>query len=196
MNLCRIGPRISSLCFADSLSRIILLVKPDKAKLQVLHDVRLPGTDIEVLVSSSIIEIRDADFLQSIEYTRKRYEDVLDEIQRIMHKRGWDITRRVIKYVLDRLGLPEVDYFPDGELSLDEGADLSKLIDSVKELTGVKIEEAEEFSAEGEGNLNFKFHAENIPKEAPSPRQDESKESNFDWEEAASVGSSSDGVSS
>jgi hypothetical protein len=149
-----------------------------------------------VLVSSSIIEILDADFLQSIEYTRKRYEDVLDEIQRIMHKRGWDITRRVIKYVLDRLGLPEVDYFPDGELGQEEDADLSEMLDSVKELTGLKTEAAQEAYAEGEGNLNFKFHAENIPKEVSSPRQDESKESNFDWEEAPSVGSSSDGVSS
>ncbi|MGD9381982.1 MAG: hypothetical protein PVI03_06010 [Candidatus Thorarchaeota archaeon] len=151
---------------------------------------RLPGTDIEVLFSSSIIEIRDADFLQSIEYTGKRYEDVLDEIQRILAKRGLDITRRVIKYVLDRLGLPEVDYYPDSELSQDEGADLSKLLDSVKGLTGVKIEGAEESSAESGGDLTFIFHAENIPKETPyEQRNDESKESTFDWEEAPSIGS-------
>ncbi|MHA2209924.1 MAG: hypothetical protein ACXABV_12210 [Candidatus Thorarchaeota archaeon] len=154
---------------------------------------RFPGTNIEVLVSSNIIEIRDEDFLKSIEYSGRQYEDVLDEIQRIMHKRGWDITRRVIKYVLDRLGLPEVDYFPEGELSQEESADLSELLDNVKELTGLQIEE---ISAESDEHLKFRFHAENIPKEARSSRRNDSKESNFDWEETPSVGSSSDGVSS
>jgi len=178
---------------SDGLSRIILLAKTSKANPQVLHDVRVPGTNIEILVSSNIIKIRDKDFLQSIEYSGKKYEDVLDELQRIMHKRGWEITRRVIKFVLDRLGLPEVDYFPDGELSQDETADLSELLDSVKERTGLQTEE---ISAEIEENVKFQFHAENIPKEAPSPRRNDSKESNFDWEEAPSVGSSSDGVSS
>jgi hypothetical protein len=149
-----------------------------------------------VLVSSSIIEIRDEDFLQSIEYRGKRYEDVLDELQRIMHKRGWNITRRVIKFVLDRLGLPEVDFLPDSELSKDEGADLSELLGNVKELTGIETEISEEISAEGEGNLNFNFHSENIPKEAPSEvGNGKFKESEFDWEEAPSVGSSSNRLS-
>ncbi|MHA2301734.1 MAG: hypothetical protein ACXACD_12345 [Candidatus Thorarchaeota archaeon] len=158
---------------------------------------RLPGTNIEVLVSTSIIEIRDEDYLKSIEYSGKKYEDVLDEIQRIMHTRGWDITRRVIKFVLDRLGLPEVDHFPSGELTQEEGADLSEMLDSVRELTGLKTEAMQETSAESEGNLTFNFHAKNIPKEATSPRRDdESKDSSIDWEDAPSVGSSSDGVSS
>jgi hypothetical protein len=192
MNLCRIAGRPIQ-GYVDGLSRIILLVDAGEVKLQVLHDVRFPGTNIEVLVSSNIIEIRDEDFLKSIEYSGRQYEDVLDEIQRIMHKRGWDITRRVIKYVLDRLGLPEVDYFPEGELSQEESADLSELLDNVKELTGLQIEE---ISAESDEHLKFRFHAENIPKEARSSRRNDSKESNFDWEETPSVGSSSDGVSS
>ena len=155
----------------------------------MLHEVRLPGTNIEVLVSSNIIEIRDNDFLQSIEYCGKKYEELLDEIQRIMYKRGWEITRRVIKYVLDRLGLPEVEYFPSGELSADEGGNLSEMIDSIKELTGVKAEVSEDPPKLSADDLNFKFHAENIPKEAPE-RNGKLKESDFDWEEAPPVGSS------
>ncbi len=162
-------------------------MQADKSKLQVLHEVRLPGTSIEVLVSSNIIEIRDEDFLQSIEYNGKRYEDLRDEIQGTVHKRGWGVTGRVIKYVLDRLGMREVDCFPDGELSQDRPRDLSELNDSVKEHAGAK---AEEISAEGDGNLTFNFHAENILKGAASPEaNDESEESNFDWEGAPSVGS-------
>ncbi|MFX1544174.1 MAG: hypothetical protein ACFFCR_14295 [Promethearchaeota archaeon] len=158
--------------------------------MQVSHEVRLPGTNIEVLVSSNIIEIRDNDYLQSIEYSGKKYEDVLDEIQRIMHNRGWEITKRVIKFVLDRLGLPEVEYFPPGELSANEDTGLSEMIDSIKELTGLEAEEAKALAAEGEKDLNFKFHAENVPKEEPSSqRNHQSKDSSFDWEEAPSVGS-------
>jgi hypothetical protein len=165
-------------------------VEADKAELQVLHEVQLPGTNIEVLVSSNIIEIRDDDSLQSIEYSGKKYEDVLDEIQRIMANRGLEITKRVIKYVLDRLGLPEVECFPSGELSEDEGAGLNEMIDSIEDLTDLEAEEAEALSAEGEKDLNFKFHAENVPKEAPSSQQSHhSKDSGFDWEEAPSIGS-------
>jgi hypothetical protein len=69
--------------------------------------------------------------------------------------------------VLDRLGLPEVDYFPEGELSEENGSNLSELLDNMKDLTGVKSEASGETAAENEGDLNFKFHAENIPKEAP-----------------------------
>ncbi|MFW9802578.1 MAG: hypothetical protein ACFFFC_08005 [Candidatus Thorarchaeota archaeon] len=140
-------------------------------------------------MSSSIIEIRDEDFLQSIEYSGKKYEAVLDEIQRIMQKRGWEITRRVIKYVLDRLGLPEVEDFPSGELSADEGEDLSEMIDGIKELAGVKSEVSEEPPNVAADDLNFKFHAENIPKEAPE-QNGKPKESDFDWDEAPPVGSS------
>ncbi|MFX0107776.1 MAG: hypothetical protein ACFE7R_05815 [Candidatus Hodarchaeota archaeon] len=160
---------------------------------------QLPGTNIEVLISSNIIEIRDEDFLKSIEYTGRRYEDVLDEIQRVMYKRGWDVTCRVIKYVLGRLGLPDVDYFPDAELTEDEAADMKQMLDSLRELTdtflsptsGKAVDEAKE---EGKDNLTFSFYAENIPKDAPEKKK--SRESSFDWEEAPSIGSSSDGVSS
>jgi hypothetical protein len=189
MNLFRICSGIAFFHSADGLSRIILLADTSQIKLQVLHEVRLPGTNIDVLVSSNIIEIREDDFLQSIEYSEKKYEEVLDEIQRIMHKRGWDITRRVIKYVLDRLGLPEVDYFPAGELSRDEDADLSEMIESMKKLTGVPTETSDKASVGSEEHISFKFHAENIPKETPE-RNEKSKDSSFDWEEAPSVGSS------
>jgi hypothetical protein len=154
----------------------------------VLHEVRLPGTNIEVLISSNIIEIRDDDYLQSIEYSGKKYEDVLDDIRRIMATRGLETTARVIKYVLDRLGLPEVECFPSGELSADESTDLSEMIDGIKELTGAKAEVSEEIPNEAADNLSFKFHSENIPKEAPE-RNGKSKESDFDWEEAPPIGS-------
>jgi hypothetical protein len=158
--------------------------------LQVLHEVRLPGTNIEVLISSNIIEIRDDDYLQSIEYSGKRYEDVLDAIQRIMYNWGWEITKRVIKYVLDRLGLPEVESFPSGEPSADEDSSLIEMIDNIKDVTGLEAEEAEELSAEDKSDLNFKFHSENVPKEeSSSERSHQSKDSSFDWEEAPSVGS-------
>ncbi|MHA2141972.1 MAG: hypothetical protein ACXADC_09345 [Candidatus Thorarchaeota archaeon] len=156
---------------------------------------RLPGTNIEVLVSSNIIEIRNADFFRSIEYCGRKYEDVLEEIQRIMHNRGLEITQRVIRYILDRLGLPEVDYFPDSELSKE--SEFKEMLDSVKELTGVETEEADVISAGDGEKLNFKFHAENIPKETPITKSDsESKERKVDWEEAPPVGSTYDGVSS
>ncbi|MFW9889103.1 MAG: hypothetical protein ACFFER_13035 [Candidatus Thorarchaeota archaeon] len=153
------------------------------------YEVRFPGTNIDVLVSSNIIEIRNDDYLRSIEYSGMKYEDVLDEIQRIIANRGWEITKRVIKYVLDRLGLPEAEYFPSVELSEDESTDLSKKIDSIKEPAGLRAEASEEIPKEAADNLSFKFHAENIPKEAPE-RNGKSKESDFDWEEAPPIGPS------
>ncbi|MFW9846149.1 MAG: hypothetical protein ACFFD6_05350 [Candidatus Thorarchaeota archaeon] len=163
---------------------------------------RLPGTNIDVLISSNIIEIRDEGFLKSVEYAGRRYEDVLDEVQRIMYKRGWDITKRVIRYVLETLGLPEVDYFPEAELSKEEAADMRDMLDSLRDLTdtflspkgnvgaAVSEDEATEPSESKEGELKFSFNPQNIPKETPAKQsRSESDESGFDWEAAPEVGS-------
>ncbi|MFW9933845.1 MAG: hypothetical protein ACFFDR_14510 [Candidatus Thorarchaeota archaeon] len=58
------------------------------------------------------VVLKDGSTSKMIEYKGRSFDDVLTDVQSFIYIRGFDTARRLLKFILLRIGLPNVETFP------------------------------------------------------------------------------------
>ena len=70
-----------------------------------------------------------------IKYTGRSFHDVMEEVQRFTYLRGFNVPATILKFILKRIGLPEVERIPGEEqLTKDDLLELSRTLTALDTL--------------------------------------------------------------
>jgi GTPase SAR1 family protein len=97
----------------------------------------IPGTNIDVSLKVDRIYIVDPAVTRRMKFAGKSFKDVMEEVQRFTYLRGFNVPHPILKFILKRIGLPEVDIIPgEDELTKDDLLELSRalnVLDALKD---------------------------------------------------------------
>ncbi|MFX0107777.1 MAG: hypothetical protein ACFE7R_05820, partial [Candidatus Hodarchaeota archaeon] len=97
----------------------------------------VPGTTMDISLKTNRIYATDQGINKRIRYAGRSFSDVLEELQRFAYLRGYNTPTSILKFIIKRLGLPDVDVFPsEDELTKDDVLELSRalnVIDTLKD---------------------------------------------------------------
>ncbi len=97
---------------------------------------RVPGTTIEISLKTNRIYVVDKSITKRVEYAGRTLKEVLEEIQRFAYMRGFNTPSTILKFILKRIGLPDVDVFPtDDDLTKDDILEFSRALNVVESLS-------------------------------------------------------------
>jgi len=96
----------------------------------------IPGSDVEITLQFDRVVLADSSTSKMIEFKGRTFEDVLTDVQSFIYIRGFDTARRLLKFILLRVGLPNVTEFPrDDELNEDDMDELSEVLEDIDTLS-------------------------------------------------------------
>ncbi|MFW9978156.1 MAG: hypothetical protein ACFFEJ_08765 [Candidatus Thorarchaeota archaeon] len=82
------------------------------------------------------VVLKDGSTSKMIEYKGRSFDDVLTDVQSFIYIRGFDTARRLLKFILLRIGLPNVETFPrDDELTEEDMDELSGILEDIDQLS-------------------------------------------------------------
>lgn len=98
---------------------------------------KVPGTTMDISLKTNKIFAVDQGVMKRIKYAGRTFMEVLEELQRFAYLRGYNAPTTILKFILKRIGLPDVEVFPsEDELTKDDITELSKalnIVDSLKD---------------------------------------------------------------
>jgi GTPase SAR1 family protein len=96
---------------------------------------QIPRTNIEVTLKTNGIYLRDPATHRRLRIIGRSFKDILEDVQRFVYMRGFKVPQPIIKFILKRVGLPEVDIIIEKhELTDDDLRELSKTLDVIDSL--------------------------------------------------------------
>ncbi|MFW9964738.1 MAG: hypothetical protein ACFFCX_14315 [Candidatus Sifarchaeia archaeon] len=101
----------------------------------VVVKMQIPGTNIDVSVKVNRIYLTDPAVTRRIKFSGKSFKDIMEEVQRFSYLRGFNVPHPILKFILKRIGLPEVDVISgEEELSKDDLLELSRALNALDTL--------------------------------------------------------------
>ena len=95
----------------------------------------VPGTTMDIRLKASRIYATDKGVVKRIKYEGRTFQEVLDEIHRFTYLRGYNAPISILKFIVKRLGLPDVDVFPsEDELTKEDILELSRALNMIDQL--------------------------------------------------------------
>jgi GTPase SAR1 family protein len=99
--------------------------------------VKVPGTTMDISLKTNTIFAVDQGVMKRIKYAGRAFMEVLEELQRFAYLRGYNAPTTILKFILKRIGLPDVEVFPsEDDLTKEDIVELSKalnVVDSLKD---------------------------------------------------------------
>ncbi|MFW9960608.1 MAG: Rab family GTPase [Candidatus Thorarchaeota archaeon] len=96
---------------------------------------QIPGTNLEINSKVDRVYISHEGVVKRIKYTGRSFRDVMEEIQRFTYLRGFNVPATILKFILKRIGLPEVERIPGEEqLTKDDLLELSRTLTALDSL--------------------------------------------------------------
>ena len=98
---------------------------------------QIPGTNIDISLKVDRLYIVDPAVTRRLKYAGKSFANVMEDVQRFAYLRGFNVPHPILKFILKRIGLPEVDVIPgEEELTKEDLLELSRalnVLDSLKD---------------------------------------------------------------
>jgi GTPase SAR1 family protein len=98
---------------------------------------RIPGTNLEITSKVDRVYVAHEGVTKRVRFTGRSFRDVMDEVQRFAYLRGFNVPATILKFILKRIGLPEVERIPGEEqLTKEDLLELSRALialDSLKD---------------------------------------------------------------
>ncbi|MFW9846147.1 MAG: hypothetical protein ACFFD6_05340 [Candidatus Thorarchaeota archaeon] len=96
---------------------------------------KVPGTTMDISLKTNTIYASDKGVMKRIKYAGRSFMEVLEELQRFGYLRGYNTPISILKFIMKRLGLPEVDVFPlEESLTKDDLLELTRTLNVVESL--------------------------------------------------------------
>lgn len=96
---------------------------------------QIPGTNLEISSKVDRVYISHEGVVKRIKYTGRSFRDVMEEIQRFTYLRGFNVPATILKFILKRIGLPEVERIPGEEqLTKEDLLELSRTLTALDSL--------------------------------------------------------------
>ncbi|MFW9769559.1 MAG: hypothetical protein ACFFF9_12850 [Candidatus Thorarchaeota archaeon] len=172
---------------------------------------QFPRTNIKVELKTTGIYLRDPVTTRRLRIIGKSFREVMEEVQRFIYIRGFKVPPGIVKFILKRVGLPEVDRIVEEyELTDDDIAELTRtleVIDALKTLDDLEdtllldspepvdlisdIPAPQKMSIwdipidEEIENMVYSFHPEHLQTSVPTPRTqtaDDEQQVRFIWD--------------
>ncbi len=103
----------------------------------VVVTMQIPSTNIDISLKVHRLHIVDGVVSRKIKYLGRSFKEVMEDVQRFAYLRGLNVPQPILKFILKRIGLPEVDVIPgEDELTKDDLLELSRalnVLDSLKD---------------------------------------------------------------
>ncbi len=103
----------------------------------VVVRMQIPGTNIDVSLKVNRVYIADGVISRKVKFSGRSFKDVMEDVQRFAYLRGLNVPQPILKFILKRIGLPEVDLIPgEDELTKDDLLELSRalnVLDTLKD---------------------------------------------------------------
>jgi GTPase SAR1 family protein len=103
----------------------------------VVVKMQIPGTNIDISLKVNRVYIVDPAVNRKLKFAGRSFKDIMEEVQRFAYLRGFNVPTPILKFILKRIGLPEVDVIPgEDELTKEDLLELSRalnLLDSLKD---------------------------------------------------------------
>ncbi len=98
---------------------------------------QIPGTNIDVSLKVDRIYIVDPAVTRRLKYAGKSFSGVMEDVQRFTYLRGFNVPQPILKFILKRIGLPEVDIIPgEDKLTKEDILELTRalnMLDTLKD---------------------------------------------------------------
>ncbi len=96
---------------------------------------QIPGTNLEISSKVDRLYITHESIVKRVKFSGRSFRDVTEEVQRFAYLRGFNIPQTIIKFILKRIGLPEVERIPGEEqLTKDDLLELSRALTALDSL--------------------------------------------------------------
>ncbi len=96
---------------------------------------QIPGTNIDISLKVNRIYIKDPAVTRRLTFAGRSFKDIMDEVQRFSYLRGFNVPHPILKFILKRVGLPEVDVIPgEDELTKEDLLELSRALNTLDSL--------------------------------------------------------------
>ncbi|MFW9968030.1 MAG: hypothetical protein ACFFEA_12825 [Candidatus Thorarchaeota archaeon] len=96
---------------------------------------KVPGTTMDISLKTNRIYAVDQGVMKRIKYAGRAFMEVLEELQRFAYLRGYNAPTTILKFILKRVGLPDVDVFPsEDDLTKEDILELSRALNVVDAL--------------------------------------------------------------
>jgi GTPase SAR1 family protein len=101
----------------------------------VAGKMRIPGTTIDVSLKVNRVYVAHEGVAKKVKYSGRSFQDVLEEVQRFAYLRGANVPATILKFILKRVGIPEVDVIPgEDELTKEDLLELSRALTALDSL--------------------------------------------------------------
>ena len=99
------------------------------------HTMQLPGSQIDISQDSDSVILKHQRLTKKIKYKGRSFADVISDIQSFAYIKGFRANKKIVKFILLRIGLPDVEVFPaEDELGKEDIAELIKALNSIESL--------------------------------------------------------------
>ncbi|UCE09025.1 MAG: hypothetical protein JSW61_08510, partial [Candidatus Thorarchaeota archaeon] len=93
---------------------------------------QLPGSEIDIGLDSDFVILKEKQLSKRIPFKGRTFDDVLSDVQSFAYVRGCRAPRKIVKFILVRAGLPDIEAFPaEDELTKDDIAELAHALNAV-----------------------------------------------------------------
>lgn len=90
---------------------------------------------MDISLKTSRIYVVDQGVVKRIKYAGRAFNEVLEELQRFAYLRGYNTPTTILKFIIRRLGLPEVEIFPlEDDLTKEDILELSRALNTLDSL--------------------------------------------------------------
>ena len=97
--------------------------------------VQLPGSGIDIGLDSDFVILQEQHISKKIPFKGRTFADVLSDVQSFAYVRGCRAPKKIVKFILVRIGLPDVEIFPaEEELTEDDIAELANVLNIINSL--------------------------------------------------------------
>jgi GTPase SAR1 family protein len=101
----------------------------------VVVKMQIPGTNIDLSLKVNRIYITDPAVTRRLKFSGRSFTEIMEEVQRFAYLRGFNVPHPILKFILKRVGLPEVDVIPgEDELTKDDLLELSRTLNTIDSL--------------------------------------------------------------
>ncbi|MFW9807421.1 MAG: hypothetical protein ACFFFK_11895, partial [Candidatus Thorarchaeota archaeon] len=137
---------------------------------------QFPRTNIEVSLKTNGIYLRDPATSRRLRITGRSFKDVMEDVQRFIYMRGFQVPPSIVKFMLKRVGLPDVDVILEkSELTPDDLLELEHalmVLDELKDEFLSPLGEAKELLDDLESSLGIlSTDLEDLKTDAPAPQE-------------------------
>jgi GTPase SAR1 family protein len=90
---------------------------------------------MEISLKTDRIYVVDKGVVKRVKYAGRTLLEVLEEIQRFAYLRGFNTPTTILKFIMKRIGLPDVDVFPsDDDLTKEDVLEFSRALNIIESL--------------------------------------------------------------